>query len=187
MIITQSPGMYNNEMYVVNLLNGLESSKIRTAYVCSDPFTLGSVASGLLSSFYGSTLKYRFQYTTTPLDEDSWVTITTSSLSTYTINDPSSSPIFSGVKNGKSVFFRVIAATESTLNSTSIFSQTNYCKNYSISPSVVTCLANLPVSLYVQVLICPRPLVCLISCPISLYSYIVLLPSSPICFTRRPA
>ena len=31
--------MYNNEMYVVNLLNGLESSKIRTSYVCSDPFT----------------------------------------------------------------------------------------------------------------------------------------------------
>ncbi|OPZ32171.1 MAG: hypothetical protein BWZ00_00100 [Bacteroidetes bacterium ADurb.BinA174] len=39
LIITQSPGMYNNEMYVVNLLNGLESSKIRTSYVCSDPFT----------------------------------------------------------------------------------------------------------------------------------------------------
>ena len=109
----------------------------RATKVCSDPFTLGSVASNLLSSFYGSTLQYLFQYTKTPDVESSWVQIgTPSKNSTYTIANPKESPIFSGVKSGESVFFRVVAATASTLANTSEFSQTNYCKNYSISPSV---------------------------------------------------
>ena len=114
-------------------VNNLE----RSTNVCSDPFTLGSVASNLLSSYYGSTLQYVFQYTRTPDDESSWVQIgSPSKNSTYTIASPKESPIFSGVKSGESVFFRVIAATASTLANTSEFSQTNYCKNYSISPSV---------------------------------------------------
>lgn len=109
----------------------------RATKVCSDPFTLGSVASNLLSSFYGSTLQYLFQYTKTPDVESSWVQIgNPSKNSTYTISNPKESSIFSGVKQGESVYFRVVAGTASTLASTANFSQTNYCKNYSISPSV---------------------------------------------------
>ena len=109
----------------------------RATKVCSDPFTLGSVASNLLSSFYGSTLQYLFQYTKTPDVESSWVQIgSPSKNSTYTISNPKESSIFSGVRQGESVYFRVVAGTASTLASTANFSQTNYCKNYSISPSV---------------------------------------------------
>lgn len=108
----------------------------RVTPVCSDPFTLGSVASDLLKAYYGSTLQYLFQYSLTPDDESSWVDIVKSSESTYTISSPKESQIFDGVPSGQSVYFRVVAATASTLNSTHTFSQTNYCKNYSISPSV---------------------------------------------------
>ncbi|MCQ2607022.1 MAG: hypothetical protein MJ204_10860, partial [Bacteroidales bacterium] len=108
----------------------------RATYVCSDPFTLGSVASNLLKSYYGSTLQYLFQYSKTPDVETSWIDITRSASSEYTIPNPRESQIFDGLRTGESVYFRVIAATASTLASTSSFSATNYCKNYSISPSV---------------------------------------------------
>ncbi|MCQ2609083.1 MAG: hypothetical protein MJ197_10415, partial [Bacteroidales bacterium] len=108
----------------------------RATYVCSDPFTLGSVASNLLKSYYGSTLQYLFQYSKTPNDENSWVDIIRTPSSSYTIPNPKESQIFDGLKTGESVYFRVIAGTASTLASTSTFSATNYCKNYSISPIV---------------------------------------------------
>ncbi|MCQ2958600.1 MAG: gliding motility-associated C-terminal domain-containing protein [Bacteroidales bacterium] len=109
----------------------------RATKVCSDPFELGSKASALLSSFYGSSLQYLFQYSKTPDDESSWTQIgSPSKASTYTIQNPKESSIFAGLKNGESMYFRVIAATENTLKNTAVFSQTDYCKNYSISPSV---------------------------------------------------
>ena len=99
----------------------------RATYVCSDPFTLGSVASNLLKSYYGSTLQYLFQYSKD--NGNSWVDIIRSSESSYTIQNPSESQIFDGMRTGESVQFRVIAATAYTLASTSSFSTTNYCKN----------------------------------------------------------
>lgn len=39
LIITLSPGSGNNETYVVDLLTHSKSAKIKTSYVCSDPFT----------------------------------------------------------------------------------------------------------------------------------------------------
>nr|MCR4800192.1 hypothetical protein [Bacteroidales bacterium] len=133
----------------------------RVTYVCSDPLVLGSVASNLLSSYYGSTLQYLFQYSKTPDVESSWVDITKSTSSTYTIQNPKESQIFDGLRTGESVFFRVVAATANTLNTTSVFSQTNYCKNYSISPSVEvimdcpTCSTPRTLTIYGDELLCP--------------------------------
>ncbi|MBO7055494.1 MAG: hypothetical protein J6W37_08925, partial [Bacteroidales bacterium] len=133
----------------------------RITYVCSDPLVLGSVASNLLSSYYGSTLQYLFQYSKTPDVETSWVDITKSASSTYTIQNPKESQIFDGLRTGESVYFRVVAATANTLNTTSVFSQTNYCKNYSISPSVEvimdcpTCSSPKPLTIYGDELLCP--------------------------------
>lgn len=44
LIITLSPGMYNNEMYTVNVENGAKSEKKRCSYRCSDPYTGNVVA-----------------------------------------------------------------------------------------------------------------------------------------------
>jgi hypothetical protein len=45
LIVTISPGMYNNEMYTINVENGTKSEKKRYSYRCSDPYT-GDIVGG---------------------------------------------------------------------------------------------------------------------------------------------
>lgn len=49
LIITLSPGMYNNEMYTINVENGIKSDRKRYSYSCSDPYT------GNIVSIHGAT------------------------------------------------------------------------------------------------------------------------------------
>lgn len=56
LIVTISPGMYNNEMYAINVENGTKSQKKRYSYRCSDPYT-GNIVGGYgISTIFDTTL-----------------------------------------------------------------------------------------------------------------------------------
>jgi hypothetical protein len=116
-----------------------ETTLSKAEEVCTDPFDLASVASDMLIQYYGNSPYYLFQWSQTPDDLSSWTNIgSPQTISDITISDPESHPSLAGLVTDDKVYYRVIAATNTTFSNkgnfvSQIANPNDPCKNYSIS------------------------------------------------------
>jgi hypothetical protein len=111
---------------------------------CTADMNLYSLYPASFPAFYGGSPRYLFQYTYTPTNNTSWVTIGTPQVADfYTMTSPKTNAIFTGIPAGKTqVYFRVISATAATFTANSNFTGTHYasqsdvCQNYSVSTAI---------------------------------------------------
>jgi len=102
--------------------------------VCSNNMNIYGLSS-TATAYYG-TPYYLFQYSYTPTDNTSWVSLgSPQASSTYTMTSPKSNTIFTSAPT-LPVYFRVIVATQATLNAGGTFSQSAVCENYSVSSAI---------------------------------------------------
>ncbi len=122
--------------------------------VCTSTMNLFSLYPASFPAFYGGTPYFLFQYSYTPTDNTSWITMGTPvTADSYAMTNPKGNSIFTGIPTGKTnAYFRVISATSGTFATNSNFtgihyaSQTDVCQNYSVSdPVSADVLCPLPV------------------------------------------
>ncbi len=125
------------------------STLATTTTVCTstmDIYALASTATTYWSGAGQTPLDYLFQYTYTPSVSTSWTSLgSVLSTSTYSMTTPDANSVFTGTATGNNVYFRVVVGPHGTLNTSTNYSETNVCSNYSVSG---------PISASVQ---CPLP------------------------------
>jgi hypothetical protein len=139
----------------VNLYFDLPNLSETTQVCGADNLNLATKASALLNNFYGNAPRFLYQWTRTPANNNSWQNLGTPLVTeSTTITNISSSAPFSGLADGGTVYFRVIAATAATYTAMNNFTAPNYanpndpCKSYSVSdPIAATIVCPLPVHL----------------------------------------
>jgi hypothetical protein len=119
-----------------------------------NPLSVYIKPSDMLKTYFGSTVKYLFQWTKTPNVFTSWETVGNpdvlpSTAESYTISNTSTDEAFVGLASGDKVYFRVIAASANTFNDESNFTKgsgkeaniNDPCKTYSVSEPIEASIA----------------------------------------------
>lgn len=128
--------------------------------VCNETLKLETKPTEMLTNFYNNQTYYLYQWTTNPSDKSSWENIANPTVNNnLSIQNFKSQSMFASLENGDTVYFRTIAALESTftLNSNFVSSQyanpDNPCANYSVSKPIMAvincplCTQSLPISI----------------------------------------